>query len=137
MLVRRTLCAIPVVIGCLIVALAGRASASDQPDVDMRFETFCREWLQTVNSFAAKNMMYRKVDQGYVAEYTGYSDALSTMVKNADPVKKTYVGILTYNEVRLQHEGQTPDVAKRGPFYVVSQSPVKALFMYRNGRWQE
>ncbi len=60
----------------------------------------------------------------------------STKVKIADPVKKTYVGILSYNEVKFQHHGKTPDAAKKGPFDIVSQSPVKAIFMYRNGQWQ-
>ena len=112
------------------------AAASDQLSVDKRFESFCREWLQTVNNFAAKKMQYKKVDQGFIAEYDGYSDTLSTRVKIADPAKKTYVGILTYNEVKFQHHGQTLDAAKQGPFDVVTQSPVTAIFMYRNGEWQ-
>jgi hypothetical protein len=119
-----------------LAALPGAAGAADQPSVDKRFESFCREWLHIVNNFAAKKMQFKKVDRGFIAEYDGYSDTLSTRVKIADPVKKTYVGILTYNEVRFQHHGQTPDAAKQGPFDVVSQSPVTAIFMYRNGEWQ-
>jgi hypothetical protein len=131
-----------IILWCLLVgmlcmaALPVEAAASDQPAVDKRFESFCKEWLQTVNNYAARKMQFKKVDQGFIAEYDGYSETLSTRVKIADPAKKTYVGILTYNEVKLQHHGQTPDAAKQGPFDVVSQSPVTAIFMYRNGEWQ-
>ena len=121
---------------CCLAVVPGAVAASDQPAVDKRFESFCQEWLQTVNNFAAKKMQYRKAPEGFIAEYDGFSDTLSTRVKIADPVKKTYVGILTYNEVKFQHHGQTPDAAKQGPFDVVSQSPVTAIFMYRNGEWQ-
>ena len=121
---------------CCLAVAPGAVAASEQPGIDMRFESFCKEWLKTVNNFAAKKMQYKKVDRGFIAEYDGYSDTLSTKVKIADPAKKTYVGILSYNEVKFQHHGQTPDAAKQGPFDVVSQSPVTAIFMYRNGEWQ-
>jgi hypothetical protein len=121
---------------CCLAVVPGAVAASDQPGVDKRFEAFCKDWLKTVNNFAAKKMQYKKVDRGFIAEYDGYSDTVSTRVKIADPVKKTYVGILTYNEVKFQNHGQTPDAAKQGPFDVVSQSPVTAIFMYRNGEWQ-
>ena len=128
-----TLCLIGML--CLAV-LPGAARASDSQAVEKRFESFCKEWMQIVKDFAAKKMQHRKADQGFIAEYDGYSDNFSTTVKLADPAKKTYVGILSYNEVKFQHHGTTPAAAKKGPFDIVSQSPVKAIFMYRNGQWQ-
>ena len=120
---------------CLAV-LPGAVRASDGQAVEKHFESFCKEWMQIVKDFAAKKMQYRKADQGFIAEYDGYSDNFSTKVKIADSAKKTYIGILSYNEVKFQHQGMTPDAAKKGPFDIVSQSPVKAIFMYRNGQWQ-
>jgi hypothetical protein len=116
--------------------LPGVAGASDNQAVDRHFESFCQEWMQLVKNYASKKMQFRKVPDGFIAEYDGFSDTFSTNVKIADPAKKTYIGILSYNEVKLQHLGQTPDAAKQGPFDTVSQSPVKAIFMYRNGQWQ-
>jgi hypothetical protein len=120
---------------CLAL-LPGAVRASDSQAVEKHFESFCKEWMQIVKDFAARKMQYRKADQGFIAEYDGYSDNFSTKVKIADSAKKTYVGILSYNEVKFQHQGKTPDSAKKGPFDIVSQSPVKAIFMYRNGQWQ-
>ena len=120
---------------CLAV-LPGAVRASDGQAVEKHFESFCKEWMQIVKDFAARKMQYRKDDQGFIAEYDGYSDNFSTKVKIADSAKKTYIGILSYNEVKFQHQGMTPDAAKKGPFDIVSQSPVKAIFMYRNGQWQ-
>jgi hypothetical protein len=120
---------------CLAV-LPGAARASDSHAVEKHFESFCKEWMQIVKDFAAKKMQYRKADQGFIAEYDGFSDEYSTKVKIADSAKQTYIGILSYNEVKFQHHGMTPDAAKKGPFDIVSQSPVKAIFMYRNGQWQ-
>jgi len=124
-------------VGILCSALLpGAVRASDSQAVEKRFESFCKEWMQIVTIFAAKKMQYRKADQGFIAEYDGFSDTYSTRVKIADPAKKTYLGILSYNEVKYRHHGMTPDAAKKGPFDIVSQSPVKAIFMYRNGQWQ-
>jgi hypothetical protein len=114
----------------------GAVRASDGDAVEKRFESFCKDWMQTVSKFALKKMHCRKADLGFIAEYDGYSDNFTTKVKTADPVKKTYIGILTYSEVKFQHNGKTPDEAKKGPFEIMSQSPVKAIFMYRNGQWQ-
>jgi len=123
--------------GMLCLALVpGAVRASDSLTVEKGFESFCKEWMQIVTKFAAKKMQYRKADQGFIAEYNGFSDTYSTKVKLADAAKKTYVGILSYNEVKFRHHGITPDAAKKGPFDIVSQSPVKAIFMYRNGQWQ-
>jgi len=120
---------------CLALAVPGAAWASDSQTPELRFESFCKEWMQNVKNFAFKKMQYRKVDQGFIAEYDGYSEEYSTKVKIADPLKKTYLGILCYSEVKYQHQGKTQDAAKQGPFDIVSQSPVKAIFMYRNGQW--
>ena len=122
----------------LIIGLAvlpGTALAADSLNPEKIFESFCRDWLKLKNAFAARKMQCRKAAQGYIAEYDGYSDTFRTEVKVSDPVKKVYVGILVYNEVKLQHEGQTLDDAKKGPFNEVSQSPVKEIFLYRNGKW--
>lgn len=124
-------------LGMLCIAVVpGTARSSDNQVVEKRFESFCKEWMQIVKNFAAKKMQYRKADQGFIAEYDGFSDTYSTQVKIADYEKKTYVGILSYKEVKFKHHGKTPDAAKKGPFDIVSQSPVKAIFMYRNGQWQ-
>ena len=122
----------------LIIGLAvasGTSEAADLPPVETRFESFCKDWLQLKNDFAARKMQCRKAEQGYIAEYDGYSDTFITKVKVSDPVKNVYVGILAYNEVKLQHQGDTRDAAKKGPFVAVSQSPVKEIFLYRNGKW--
>ncbi len=124
-------------VGMLCIALApGAVWAAEPQSVEKRFTTFCNDWMQTVSNFAFKKMHYRKVEQGFIAEYDGFSDTYSTQVKLADPAKKIYVGILSYNEVKYQRHGKTQDAAKQGPFDIVSQSPVKAIFMYRNGQWQ-
>lgn len=120
---------------CCALAVPGAVGASDSQTVEMRFESFCKDWMQNVQRYAPKKMHYRKASQGFIAEYDGCSESFSTKVKVADAAKKTYVGILCYNEVKFQHHGQTPDAAKKGPFGIVSQSPVKAIFMYRNGKW--
>ena len=120
---------------CCAFAVPGPAGASDSQTVEKRFEYFCKDWMQNVNRFASRKLHYRQVGQGFIAEYDGYSKTYSTEVKLADPSSKTYVGILCYNEVKFQHHGLTPDAAKKGPFGIVSQSPVKAIFMYRDGKW--
>lgn len=122
----------------LIISLAAvtqAAEAADQPNAEKKFESFCRDWLQLKNDFAARKMQLKKADQGYIAEYDGYSDNFSTEVKVSDPVKNVYVGILGYKEVKLQHEGKTKEDAKKGPFNAVIKSPVKEIFLYRNGKW--
>lgn len=91
--------------------------------------------MQHVKSFALKKMHCRRDAEGFIAEYDGFSDAYSMKVKAADPAKKIYVGILCYNEVKYKRCGKTPDAARHGPFDIVRQSPVKAIFMYRNGQW--
>ncbi len=45
---------------CLAV-VPGAVRASDSQAVEKRFESFCKEWMQIVNNFAAKKMQYRKV----------------------------------------------------------------------------
>lgn len=129
---------------CLKLGLAGivclallpaLAQASDSQIAELRFASFCRDWMQNVKSFALKKMHCRRVAQGFVAEYDGFSEAYSMKVKVADPVKKTFVGILCYDEVKYKRCGNTSDAAREGPFEIVSQSPVKAIFLYRNGQW--
>lgn len=122
-------------LGICLAFTAAASEASDLPNVEKGFEVFCKSWMRLKNDFAVRKMQCRKDDQGYIAEYNGYSETFSARVKVSDPVKKVYVGILAYKEIRLQRQGKTQDAAKKGPFYVVSQLPVKEIFLYRDGKW--
>ena len=114
----------------------GFSKAADLTLVEKSFVSFCKGRLQLKNEFAARQMQCRKANGGgYVAEYEGFSDSFSTRIKVADPAKDVYVGILAYSELKLQHHGSTMADAKRGPFSEISHSPIKEIFLYRNGKW--
>jgi hypothetical protein len=119
-------------LACLIWAnLSSAATTTAQNS----FEPFCSKWLQVMNNYAPKKMTSKPTGKSYVAEYVGYSEPISTQVRLADSTKGSYVGVLSYKELTLQHEGDTSEDAKRGPFHVVKEANIKAIFLYYKGEW--
>lgn len=112
------------------------AAASEQLKAEQSFSSFCKQWVDRLNTYARGHIAcMRQPDGMFVAEYTASDDALDVQVKPTD-ASSCFVGTLRYREKKYRSSGQTREAALQGPFTVAAEANVTQLFLYRNGRWQ-
>jgi len=118
------------------VSAAGHAAASEQSRAEQSFSSFCKQWVDALNSYARSHIACtRQPDGRFVAEYTACGDDLDVQVKPADS-GSSFVGMLRYREKKYQSSAQNREAALQGPLTVAAEANVTQLFLYRNGRWQ-
>ena len=115
-------------------------AAEDQLDaVKKAFEVFQDDWIQKVqaegNWGEDKNTVEADPQGGYRASYRKVSEAREMEVKPTDDKKSPYVGVLRYEEQLYSSHGETPELAKQGPFECVKRVVVTEIFRYSEGKW--
>ena len=116
---------------------ADRVAASEQLSAEQSFSVFCKQWVDTLNSYARSHIACaQRPDGAFIAEYTACGDDLELRVKQAAASRACFVGSLRYREKKYRSCAQTREGAMQGPFTLAAESNVTQLFLYRNGRWQ-
>jgi len=123
-------------VGGVWVALCSSAVASEQTKAEQTFQVFCKNWIQTLNSYARNNITCEQHGDLFVAEYTISDDNMSTEVKQAGKSPACFVGTLRYREKTYQSCSQDRSRALQGPYLLARESNVTQIFLYKNGRWE-
>ena len=112
---------------------------ADEDEVEKSFQKFSQNWMNSLHAMeekGKKNLTCKKVKNYYRAEYRGYSKTFSTSIKKTSSKETPYIGILRYKERKFVSHARTFEGALRGPFTIVSEYPVKEIFMFSHGKWQ-
>jgi hypothetical protein len=108
-------------------------------DVEASFKLFHQEWMEILYSREEKNraaIVCKKVDDAFVAEYTGYSRTYSGRTKKTDCQETPYVGILNYQEQTFVSRARTYEEAINGQFRLYQECPVTEIFSFSRGKWR-
>lgn len=123
-------------------ARAADADAQDSgkpvaPDVAVKWDAFCIEWM---GKLAARerdnlaNIKWEKQADGVVGAYTGYSqDHICTLKAGTGEVP---IGKIVYVETRYEKSGPNPTEAKASTANAIEQVEVTEIFRYTKGKWE-
>ncbi len=131
-------CAAVVCVG-LLMPYPGLYAIDQSQDAEASFHRFNQEWMEILYSREAKNkssIVCKKVDDGFVAEYTGYSRAFSGRTKKTDCKETPYIGILNYQEQTFVSRAGTYEEAINGQFKLYQECPVTEIFSFSGGKWR-
>ena len=126
---------------CVCVLAPGPALyAIDQnQDVEASFKLFNQQWMEHLYNREEKskaNIACKKVDDAFVAEYTGYSRTFTGRTKKTDCKETPYVGILNYQEQTFVSRAKTYEEAINGQFKLLQECPVTEIFSFSGGKWR-
>ncbi len=114
-------------------------AADPVQDAEVSFKLFNQHWMENLYSREAKNkaaVVCKQVDDGFVAEYTGYSRAYSARTKKTDCRETPYIGILNYQEQTFVSRARTYEEAINGQFKLYQECPVTEIFSFSGGKWR-
>jgi hypothetical protein len=137
----RYLVAVYAVALCLGVLVPHPAlyAIDESQDVEASFQLFNQQWMEHLYSREEKsksNIACKKVDDSFVAEYTGYSRTYSGRTKKTASKETPYVGILNYQEQTFVSKAKTYEEAVNGQFKLQQECPVTEIFSFSRGKWR-
>jgi hypothetical protein len=124
---------------CVLSPHPALHAIDESRDVDASFALFNQQWMEHLYSREEKskaNISCKKVDDSFVAEYTGYSRTYTGRTKKTDCKETPYVGILNYQEQTFVSRARTYEEAINGQFKLFQECPVTEIFSFSGGKWR-
>lgn len=113
--------------------------AADEEEVRKAFEAFQNDWIAKLSQhgeIGEDKIKVEKDPQGrYRASYRTIGKDRHSEVKATGDKNSPYVGVLKYEEKTFVSTGDTPELAKSGPFTCEKEVVVSEIFRYSKGKW--
>jgi len=123
----------------VIVPVAALHAIEGEQEVEASFELFNQQWMDRLYNLERKSkesLVCKKVQDAFVAEYTGYSKTYSGRTKRTDYKETPYIGILSYQEQTFVSRARTYEEAINGNFTLLQECPVTEIFSFAGGKWR-
>jgi len=116
-----------------------RGTGEEYPrEIETSFLQFKNKWFDKLRkhcSFGRDKIKVVDENGRYLATYRTVGPDINYTIKKTDHKETPYVAILKYTEKEYIAEGDSPEMARQGPFRCSKTELVTEIFPYTRGTW--